>query len=140
MGSRDYNIRQNLLTLDCTYIAIKNLKSLRWWWWEVGTIDSTLVLRLGLDWTGLGLGLDNCWTGRHGEQGDSAQVTFVFSFLSEGADPAVAVSGVDQIRNGTKCPCSIIIHRNGTKYISTHTRCCDWYQSTVVTLLERMLC
>ena len=39
------------------------MKSLRWWWWwwwwAVGTIDSTLVLRLGLDWTGLGLGLDN---------------------------------------------------------------------------------
>ena len=63
VGSRDYNIRQNLLTLDWIYIAIKNLKSLRWWWWwwwwAVGTIDSTLVLRLGLDWTGLGLGLDN---------------------------------------------------------------------------------
>ena len=59
VGSRDYNIRQNLLTLDWIYIAIKNLKSLRWWWWAVGTIDSTLVLRLGLDWTGLGRGLDN---------------------------------------------------------------------------------
>ena len=30
-----------------------------WWWWEVGTIDSTLVLWLGLGWTRLGLGLDN---------------------------------------------------------------------------------
>ena len=40
------------------------MKSFRWWWWwwwEVGTIDSSLVLRLGLDWTGLGLGLDNYW-------------------------------------------------------------------------------
>ena len=44
---------------DCRVaFATENLKSLQWWW-EVGTIDSTLVLRLGLDWTGLGLGLDN---------------------------------------------------------------------------------
>ena len=42
------------------YNSIYFLKSLRWWWWwAIGTIDSTLVLRLGLDWTGLGLGLDN---------------------------------------------------------------------------------
>ena len=60
VGSRDYNITQNLLTLDWIYIPFTDiLKSLRWWW-AVGTIDSTLVLRLGLDWTGLGLGLDNC--------------------------------------------------------------------------------
>ena len=35
------------------YDPIYFLKSLRWWWWwwAVGTIDSTLVLPLGLAWT-----------------------------------------------------------------------------------------
>ena len=52
-----------MIRYDPNYF-FSNLKSLWWWWWwwwwwAVGTIDSTLVLRLGLDWTGLGLGLDN---------------------------------------------------------------------------------
>ena len=49
-----------------------------WWWWEVRTKDSTLVLRLGLDRTGLGLGLDNT------EKMNQIQnVELVFSFHPE---------------------------------------------------------
>ena len=63
VGSRDYDIRQKLLTIASNMNQFNFStfwkKSLQWWWWAVGTIDSTLVLRLGLDWTGLGLGLDN---------------------------------------------------------------------------------
>ena len=71
VGSRDYNIRWNfLIRSNMIQFIFLNLKSLRWWWWwwwwwwAVGTIDSTLVLRLGLDWTWtrawqLNLGLDD---------------------------------------------------------------------------------